>query len=165
MSGAGRPHRLRIRTDGDADNGRDVGPDDVSVTLPAAGSQGAVRELPVTPSERAAGMRRFEVSVDGWMLRATVEPEARARLRERAAQDDESRRHHGPHAVAAPMAGRVVRLWIAQGDTVETGQRLLAVEAMKMENEIRAPRGGVVEVIAVVVGDGVDHGDELVILR
>ena len=45
------------------------------------------------------------------------------------------------------MAG--VRLWVAEGDTVEAGQRLLAIEAMKMENEVRAPHAGTVESIAV----------------
>lgn len=157
--------RLRIRIEGDEALTWDLDPDDVSAALALRHPATTVRELPVTAQERAACIRRFEITLDGWRLRATVEPEARARLRERAAQDDEIRRHHGPHAVAAPMAGRVVRLWVAEGDTVEAGQRLLAVEAMKMENEIRAPRAGAVETVAVEVGDSVDHGDELVILR
>jgi biotin carboxyl carrier protein len=162
---SGDQPRLRIRIDGDADDERILGPDDVVELAPDPVSRPVVREMPVAAAARAAGVRRFEVTVDGWMLRATVELEERASLRARAAQDEESRRHHGPHAVAAPMAGRVVRLWVAEGDTVEAGQRLLAVEAMKMENEIRAPRAGVVETIAVDAGDAVDHGDDLVILR
>jgi biotin carboxyl carrier protein len=165
VSSAWEQPRLRIRIDGDADGGRVVGPDDVALSAPDPASPAAVREVPATAEARAAGVRRFEVTVDGWTLRATVELEQRASLRERAAQDEEARRHHGPHAVAAPMAGRVVRLWVAEGDTVEAGQRLLAVEAMKMENEIRTPRDGVVEAISVAVGDAVDHGDDLVILR
>ena len=47
--------------------------------------------------------------------------------------------------VKAQIPGRVVRLWVEEGDTVEAGQRLLAIEAMKMENEVRAPRAGTVE--------------------
>jgi pyruvate carboxylase subunit B len=55
-----------------------------------------------------------------------------------------------------------VRVWVKEGESVDTGQRLLAVEAMKMENEIRAPRAGTVESIAVAVGGLVERGDELV---
>jgi biotin carboxyl carrier protein len=63
------------------------------------------------------------------------------------------------------MTGRVVRIWVAVGDTVEAGQRLLAIEAMKMENEVRAPRAGVVASVLVAVSDSVEHGDELVTVR
>ena len=48
----------------------------------------------------------------------------------------------GSVVIKAQIPGRVVRLWVADGDTVEAGQRLLAIEAMKMENEVRAPRAG-----------------------
>jgi biotin carboxyl carrier protein len=58
----------------------------------------------------------------------------------------------------------VARLWVAEGDTVETGQRLLAIDAMKMENEVRAPRSGVVASIAIAVGQTVELGDELLML-
>ncbi len=51
------------------------------------------------------------------------------------------------------------------GDDVAAGQRLLAVEAMKMENELRAPRDGTVERVAVAVGQTVELGDPLVVIR
>ena len=53
---------------------------------------------------------------------------------------------------------------VAAGDAVEAGQRLLSVEAMKMENELRAPRAGTVERIAVAAGQTVELGDTLVVL-
>jgi biotin carboxyl carrier protein len=59
------------------------------------------------------------------------------------------------------IPGRVVRLWISEGQRVEQGQRLLAVEAMKMENEIRAPHAGVVRALRVELGQKVERGDEL----
>ena len=95
----------------------------------------------------------------------TVDDADRAVLRERAAQAGVARQHHGPVVVRAPMPGRIVRCWVAVGDTVEAGQRLLAIEAMKMENEVRAPRAGVVAGIAVAVGSSVELGDELVTVR
>jgi biotin carboxyl carrier protein len=52
-------------------------------------------------------------------------------------------------------------LAVSVGDEVALGDRLLSIEAMKMENEVRAPRSGTVEAIAVQAGQGVERGDEL----
>lgn len=70
----------------------------------------------------------------------------------------------GKGAVAAQMAGRVLRIEVKAGDQVEEGALLLILEAMKMENEIRAPRAGTVQSVAVSVGDRVNGGDALVTL-
>lgn len=61
-------------------------------------------------------------------------------------------------AVKAPMPGRVVKALVAEGDTVEAGQPVIIVEAMKMENEVAAAGAGVVQRIAVSAGDTVDAG-------
>jgi biotin carboxyl carrier protein len=58
-----------------------------------------------------------------------------------------------------------VSVAVAAGDDVAAGQRLLAVEAMKMENELRAPRDGTVERVTVAVGQTVELGDPLVVIR
>lgn len=68
----------------------------------------------------------------------------------------------GGGAVKAPMPGRVVKALVAEGDTVEAGQPVIIVEAMKMENEVVATGGGVVRAIAVSDGDTVDAGAVLV---
>ena len=99
--------------------------------------------------------------VDGWVLRVTVEDEPRSLLRERAGQGTERDTRLGSGIVKAQIPGRVVRLWVAEGDTVELGQRLLAIEAMKMENEVRALHAGTVESITVAVDGSVELGDEL----
>ncbi|MGD9892396.1 MAG: biotin/lipoyl-containing protein [Dehalococcoidia bacterium] len=65
-------------------------------------------------------------------------------------------------AVTAQMAGRVLRVEVKPGDQVEANALLLILEAMKMENEIRAPRAGTVKSIPVSVGDRVNSGDALV---
>lgn len=64
--------------------------------------------------------------------------------------------------VKAPMPGLVVRIEVKEGDTVATGSALVVVEAMKMENELRATQGGVVARVHVAAGDKVEKGQTLV---
>jgi len=66
--------------------------------------------------------------------------------------------------VKAPMPGLVVRVEVTRGQTVEAGQGLVVVEAMKMENELRARTRGVVEQVHVKAGDRVEKGTPLVTL-
>ena len=123
-----------------------------------------VSALSVSAADRADGIRRFEVVVDGWLFEAATEPAARADLRDRVARS--AAEHHATARLTlrAQIPGRIVRLWVAPGDKVERGQRLLAIEAMKMENEIRAPQPGIVEDIRVEVGGRVEREDELLSL-
>src|SRR5580704_15947625 len=58
----------------------------------------------------------------------------------------------GPQNVTAPMPGKVVRVLVAAGDAVEPGQGLVVIEAMKMQNELRAARTGRVLPVAAVEG-------------
>jgi biotin carboxyl carrier protein len=66
--------------------------------------------------------------------------------------------------VKAPMPGLVVRVEVSEGRVVEAGEALVVVEAMKMENELRASHKGVVERIHVKAGDRVEKGAPLVTL-
>lgn len=61
----------------------------------------------------------------------------------------------------APMPGKVVRVEVAAGDEVRTGQTILIVEAMKMEHTLRAPRDGKVVAVHVAAGDMVASGQAL----
>src|SRR5262245_5089030 len=58
----------------------------------------------------------------------------------------------GPHSIVSPMPGRIVKVLVRESDTVAAQQGLIVVEAMKMENELRAPRAG--RVTSVKVGEG-----------
>ena len=62
------------------------------------------------------------------------------------------------------MQGTIVKVLVAQGDTVEPGQSLLVLEAMKMENHINAANGGTVKELRVQPGDTVGAGDVLVVI-
>jgi biotin carboxyl carrier protein len=71
---------------------------------------------------------------------------------------------HGEQTVSAPMPGRVVRVLVASGDTVEARQPVVVVEAMKMENELRAPKAGRVKEVTVAPGTSVEAGRVLVVI-
>lgn len=64
--------------------------------------------------------------------------------------------------VKAPMPGLVVRVLVAVGDTVSAGQGLVVLEAMKMENELKAPAAGVVQALRTSPGAAVEKGAVLV---
>jgi biotin carboxyl carrier protein len=68
----------------------------------------------------------------------------------------------GPRPVRAPMPGLVVKVEVAEGDEVEAGQGLVIVEAMKMENELKAEAAGVVARVHVAPGQAVDKDQVLV---
>ena len=70
----------------------------------------------------------------------------------------------GRQNVIAPMPGKVVRVLVAPGNTVEAGQGLLVVEAMKMQNEIKSPKEGKVERISVAEGQPVNAGEVLAVI-
>ena len=66
--------------------------------------------------------------------------------------------------VEAPMPGNIIRVDVKQGDTVKAGQILVILEAMKMENEIVAPKDGTVAQVVTSKGSVVDTGAPLVVI-
>jgi biotin carboxyl carrier protein len=172
---------------GIVEDGRDVRPvvdgspvdaslemvDQVRATL----RQGAAREggdeprhrlLLVTPDRVQSGGRpdvdRREVIIDGWRVEVEVESAARAALQDRARRGRDRTGQSGPTQVHAIIPGVVVSVSIAPGDAVTAGQQMLVVEAMKMQNELRAPRDGTIERVAVGAGATIDVGDLLLVL-
>jgi oxaloacetate decarboxylase alpha subunit len=121
--------------------------------------------LPAATDPKTRGRAGVEVVVAGWRFEFEVEDADRHDLRVRATAGREANAHHGPTDVRAIIPGRVVSVAVAVGDDVEAGQRLLSVEAMKMENELRAPRAGTVDRIAAAAGQTVELGDTLIVLR
>jgi biotin carboxyl carrier protein len=119
----------------------------------------------VFPSRDPRRLPAVEVVVDGWRFELAVEDEARALLRERASRDRDAASTGGTHEIRAIIPGRVVELAVAPGDQVEAGDRVLLVEAMKMQNELRAPRSGSVTRVAVGPGETVEIGDLLLVIE
>jgi biotin carboxyl carrier protein len=120
----------------------------------------------LAPVRDGAGSRqRREVVVDGWRFEVEVEPERRAALRERAARAGTRTAHHGGLEDRAVIPGRVVSVAVNPGDEVAAGDRLVVVEAMKMQNDVKAPRAGRVKRVAVGAGQTVELRDVLVELE
>jgi biotin carboxyl carrier protein len=72
---------------------------------------------------------------------------------------------HGRQNIAAPMPGKVVRLLVSVGDHVEPAQGLIVVEAMKMQNEMKSPKAGIVVEIKTKDGATVAAGEILIVIE
>ncbi len=106
--------------------------------------------------EQPAGL---VVVIDGYRFEIQVlDPRRWSRKSGRGAGD-------GPQEVTAPMPGKVVRVLVRVGDAVEAGQGLVVVEAMKMQNELRAARAARVLRVSAVEGATVAAGEVLVTLE
>ncbi len=117
--------------------------------------------------EESHGEGPLAVLVDARQHQVEVKGGAASRPRPRASSTQPRRAltAAGPGVVMAPMTGRVVRVEVNVGDTVEEGQVLLVIEAMKMENEVAAPVAGRVKEVLVQAGARVSEGDPLVVLE
>lgn len=158
----GRPTMMHLEWPG---QDREDGPGDVA--LVAGGDQPTRAAVRIGPARRdpRTGVRRREVIVDGWRFEVDVESEARAALRDRARRAGSEAGAGGPTQVHAIIPGVVVAVSVAPGDAVTAGQQLLVVEAMKMQNELRAPRDGVVGRIVVGERQTIEVGDLLLVLE
>ena len=71
----------------------------------------------------------------------------------------------GVAEIRTAMPGKVVRILVEKGDTVEKGDGVIVVEAMKMQNEMRSPKAGTVSEIRVATSDTVGAGDVLMVIE
>ena len=70
-----------------------------------------------------------------------------------------------PITVRSPIPGRLIKLLVKAGDTVASGQTMVVLEAMKMENELTAPRAGRIAEVRCAEGAAVEAGQDLVIVE
>jgi biotin carboxyl carrier protein len=70
----------------------------------------------------------------------------------------------GQYVLTAPMPGKVADLLVGVGERVESGQGVVVVEAMKMQNEVKSPKSGIVSAIRVAAGEAVAAGQVLAIV-
>ena len=96
----------------------------------------------------------LRVTVAGLEFNAAVR-DPRKWMRNRAAGAEAE----GRQPVTAPMPGKIVLVLVTAGETVEVGQGIVVVEAMKMQNEIRSPKSGTIERLLVVAGQTVNAGE------
>jgi biotin carboxyl carrier protein len=75
------------------------------------------------------------------------------------------RHGEGPRKLVSPMPGKLIRVLAPPGTSVEAGAGVVVIEAMKMQNEIKSPKSGVVRNITVAEGAAVNAGDVLAIVE
>ncbi len=105
--------------------------------------------------------KRFSVSM--WVPESAGSTAGPAKVRRSAAKKAPAA--SGSGQVAAPMQGTIVKIEVEVGATVELGDNLCVLEAMKMENNIGADKAGTVTEVNVAVGDSVGSGDILVVIE
>jgi biotin carboxyl carrier protein len=117
-----------------------------------------VHECRVT--QQPASKDTFDVVIHGRSYEVTIVDPKRLR-----SGQNSDRHHHGVAEIRAPMPGKVVRVQVEAGAAVDKGAGVVVVEAMKMQNEMKSPRAGVLVSINVKPGDTVNAGDVLAVLE
>lgn len=152
-------HALRVRLDGDGPR-VDESPEAVELAPAGAGCVRTVwvgpRSIRVIPTRNGRGEWMLEFG--GTHYRIEVLDPGEEAIRQARKQ----LKAKGPARVVAPMPGLVVRVEVSAGAWVEAGEGLLIVEAMKMENELRAPISGRIDAVHVAPGDTVEKAQVLV---
>src|SRR5687767_7025951 len=123
---------------------------------------GASREIRL--HRRGVSEGPVGVEIGGKLYEAVVAPGAAKRGREEFSTTNAAKTPPDPVSIKAPMPGRVVRVLVAVGEHVSARQAVVVIEAMKMENELRTPRDGVVKEVLVAPGTAVESGAVLVVV-
>lgn len=132
-----------------------VGPADQAGGAGSHGSSYEVSVIETTPGE-------LLVAVNGRPVQVRVPARGRRPTQAGSRSDGAGT---GPRRVVAPMPGRVAKVLVKVGDVVAARQGLVVIEAMKMENELRAPGAGTVVEVRAVPGAPVDANAVLVVLE
>ncbi len=156
--GQGGPEELQFTIDGqplEAD-WAEISPGAYSILIDGQSYQARVAPAPSSPSGRT----------DAWVV-TIAEYDFHIEVR-----DPRTRRfagqavaHDGPLDVLAPMPGKIVRVLVSRDQEVGQGEGLVVIEAMKMQNELRAPRAGRITEVHVKEGVGIEAGARLLRLE
>jgi acetyl/propionyl-CoA carboxylase alpha subunit len=112
--------------------------------------------------DKREGRGRYTLWIDGYRFDADALDERTRAIRDLSAANAAPA---GPAPIKAPMPGLIVRVNVKPGDSVSAGQGVVVMEAMKMENELRATASGIVKSVEVVPGAAVEKGALLVALE
>jgi pyruvate carboxylase subunit B len=113
-------------------------------------------------ARRRDGRGDWELEIDGRRHRALALDERSRAIRELAGTAAVSQ---GPVELTAPMPGLVIKIEVKEEEQVERGQGLVIIEAMKMENELKAMTAGRVVGVRVAPGQAVDKGETLLVIE
>jgi pyruvate carboxylase subunit B len=105
---------------------------------------------------------RYSLWLDGFRYEVEALDERTRAIRELS---DTSAGPSGPAPLVAPMPGMIVRVAVQVGDVVQAGQGLVVMEAMKMENELRATAAGTIKAVLAQAGTAVEKGAVLLELE
>ena len=133
-----------------------VGDESYQVTL---SSDENLAEAVITPGLQANADGTPRVSAASKVAKVRKEPSPAAAA---APAPRKAAGGGGKGAVCAPMPGVILEVSVKVGDTVERGQQLAILDAMKMHNVIGAPRAGTIAEVFVEAGQNVDHGAAIV---
>jgi biotin carboxyl carrier protein len=114
---------------------------------------------PTTLTMRSAGRGQWSVEIGGDRWEVEVMDERTRHIRSLTAGTERKR---GPVILRAPMPGLVVRVLVEPGQEVAAGAGLVVLEAMKMENELKAPAAATVGAVRAQAGQAVEKGQVLV---
>lgn len=89
-----------------------------------------------------------------------IDAEAKYKANRLKGQEDES-----TAAIIAPIPGKVVKILVEEGESIEAGQTVIVIAAMKMESEFKAAKAGIVSSIKVKEGQSVEAKQELVVIE
>jgi biotin carboxyl carrier protein len=151
--------RLRVRIDGVA---RDI---DARQVEPGVWSLMEADRQTIAQVDGVAPKLTVEIATAGGdplVVPVEIAPARSARLAALARRPDA--RSAAPTPLRSPMPGRVVKILLKVGDRVTVGQPAVVVEAMKMENELRAARAGTVRELRCSEGATVETGQDLVVI-
>ncbi len=154
----GHKHLVEVGSGGVLIDGRPV---DAELAGPVDGASvsALIDGRSVTLLARRTDAGEWTLLVDGRSVTAAVVDERTQHVREMTGT---ATRAGGPRAVRAPMPGMIVRVEVEPGQDVHTGDGLVIVEAMKMENELRAEADGRVSAVHVAAGEAVEKDQILV---
>jgi biotin carboxyl carrier protein len=150
LSVDGREHRIEIHGNSVLVDGQPfvIGVENGVLTV-----DGIVYQVSLGKGAAVVDGKAYQVEAAGMTVRATAPRKAPTRKKQAAAGED---------AVTAMMPGAILRVLVAEGEEVGSGDVVVILEAMKMENEIHAHKSGVVSRVHVAAGDSVENGQALV---
>ncbi|MCG8426463.1 MAG: sodium-extruding oxaloacetate decarboxylase subunit alpha [Chromatiales bacterium] len=138
---------------------------------PAPGKEPEPAPAAAAPAAASGGPEAYTVSVNGKAYNVTVAAGGEiqnvapaAAAAEPAAAAPAAAPSGASEPVPAPLAGNVFKVKVAQGQSVNKGDVIMIMEAMKMETEVRSPMGGVIAAVNVKEGDAVQAGETLVMV-